>query len=124
MGQNDERHLNYGWYEIDWDGTHVFRWTTQHASALFLLERQAIACTIAFLGLERRQKVRLILRRFGTLEVISEDSFDLSPAGWTWRTCMTHLPPGCNELLLVCDSEYRDPRGRTLGIAVSLIRFE
>ncbi len=124
MGQNDEPHLNFGWYEIEWDGTRVFRWTTQHASAIFLLRRQAIACTVAFLGLERRQKVRLLLRRFGTLETISEDSFDLSPPGWTWRTCMTHLPPGCYELLLVCDAEYRDTRGRTLGIAVSLIRFE
>ncbi len=124
MGQNDAGQLYFGWYEPDWDGERVFRWTTQHASAVFRLRGQVSSCTVAFLGLERRQKVRLVVRRFGTLEALYENYFDVEPPGWTWRTFMTHLPAGCYELLLLSEAEYLDPKGRVLGIAVSLIRFE
>jgi hypothetical protein len=124
IGQNDEDQLNFGWYEPDWDGEHVFRWTTQHASAFFRLRGQVSACTIAFLGLERPQKVRMIARALGSLKPLGENIFELSPPGWTWRTYKMHLPAGCYELLLVSENEYLDPNGRILGVAVSLIRFE
>jgi len=124
MGQNDEPHLNYGWYDLDWDGERVFRWTTQHASLLFRLPGQVTGCTVAFLGLERRQRVRMIVRAVGTLKPLNENSFELSPPGWTWTTFSMHLAAGAYELLFVADTEYLDSKGRILGVAVSMIRFE
>jgi GT2 family glycosyltransferase len=123
-GKDDVRQLNFGWYQPETDGARTFRWSAARASVVFRLVRPVVSCTVAFLGLPSKRDARIVVRALGSLTPLHESGFELSPPGWSWGTFPVHLPAGCYEVLLFCDDEYIDPTGRSLGIAVSSIRFE
>ncbi len=123
-GQAELCQLNFGWYGPESDGATAFRWSAERASALFRLPRPVVSCTVSFRAQPATRRARIVVRALGSLTPLYESGFELAPPGWTWRTFLVHLPPGCYEVLLVCDDEYIDPIGRRLGVAVSVIRFD
>lgn len=121
-GENDVHQLNFGWYHVERDADRSYRWTALHASALFRLRAPAITCTVAFRS-QIEQQVRVVVRPLGTLKPCAEGIFEATDQ-WSWRTLLMHLWPGSYELLLLCGSEFVEPSGRRIGVAVSSIHFE
>jgi GT2 family glycosyltransferase len=122
-GRIDAHQLNFGWYQVENDGDRAFRWSASRASVLFRLRAPVINCTMAFAGSNDRE-ARIMIRPLGSLDPCLDETFTMAGTQWTWRTFPIHLPAGDYELLILCDDVLIDGSARSLGIAVSLIRFE
>lgn len=122
-GKSDAHQLNFGWYDVQYDGTTAFRWSASQASVLFRLRKPVITCTLGFAGSKDR-KARILIRPLGSLNRCLDETFPMSGKVRTWRTFPVHLPAGDYELLILCEDVLVDEWARTLGVAVSLIRFD
>jgi GT2 family glycosyltransferase len=119
----DAHHLNFGWYYVERDGPHVYRWSDGRASAFFRFTAPVRRMSMTIRHVTARQRSHLILRRAGEIEPVVR--FQLEPSTPTWQDT-SHpvvLGPGMYEWLLLTEPPYVDGGQRPLGAAVARLEF-
>ena len=123
-GDADRYQLNFGWYYLERDGPIRYRWTEAYASAFVRFLSPVRSLCLKFRVPEGGSWVNLIIRRLGEIEPALEILIDASSPSWQERSYPCNVGAGSYELLLLTEGIFKDPSGRTLGVAVSSIRFD
>ena len=123
-GVTDTHQLNFGWYYVERDGPHVYRWSNGRASAFLRFTAPVCRMSLTMRHVTANQKSHLIVRRAGETEPLLR--IPLAASTTTWRK-MSHpvaLGPGTYEWLLLTDPPYVNGGGeRPLGAAVTRLEF-
>lgn len=123
-GDGDSHQLNFGWYHAERDGPIPYRWTDAHASALFYFVSPVRSLWIRFRPALAAQRIKFLLRPLGGIDPAVEIPIEPAAPSWQDKCYSCNAGPGIFELLLSAEKPWTDPSGRTLGIAVSSIRFD
>ena len=123
-GFSDCKQLNFGWYYPERDGLVTYRWTGPQASAFFNFESAFRSCSLKLLVPLPGQRVEVALRRLGEVESMTTIPIHCAASTWQNKSYRCNVDAGRYELLLSSDRTFNDSLGRTLGVAVSSIRFD
>jgi GT2 family glycosyltransferase len=122
-GISDVHQLNFGWYYVERDGPHVYRWSDGRASAFLRFRAPVQRMSLTMRHVTAEQRSHLIVRRAGETEPIVR--IPLAPATPAWRDT-SHpvvLGPGLYEWLLLTEPPCLDGGQRQLGAAVACLEF-
>lgn len=123
-GKADGRQLNFGWYSVELDGSIHYRWTEAYASAFVRFLSPVQSLSIKFRVPEGGSWVNLIIRRLGEIEPVLDIPIHASTSSWQEKVYQCDVGTGTYELLLLAKRIFQNPSERTLGIAVSFIKFD
>jgi GT2 family glycosyltransferase len=123
-GVGDRNQLNFGWYYPERDGPDRYRWTDAHASAFLRLRRPPHTMTIRRRAAGAGQRATVAIRRLGELDPALRIRIDSGRADWHETRHPVALAPGDYEWLLTTAPTLVDASQRSLGTAVSWVRFE
>jgi GT2 family glycosyltransferase len=115
--------LNFGWFYVERDGPHLYRWSDGLASAFLRFDRPVRRMSLTMRHLSHVQRSRVTLRRAGEIEPI--DRIEVAPSAPAWRETRypVALGPGTYEWLLRTEPPCLDDGRRPLGAAVARLEF-
>jgi GT2 family glycosyltransferase len=122
-GTTDSVQLNFGWHCLERDGPITYRWTEAHASAFVRFKSAVRSVGVNIRTSRPGQRPTLALRRLGERDPALTIPLDDRPL-WQERIYPSPLGSGAYELLLSVNDTFTDASCRTLGVAVSSIRFD
>jgi GT2 family glycosyltransferase len=122
-GFSEVAQLHFGWHYFEQDGGVSYRWTERHASALISLRAPTNFISLELRGSVSSQHLSLQVRILG--EIVSFSQLEIVPLPGQWQQCHYRwdLPAREYQLLLSVNNTFRDPSGRSLGVAISSIVF-